>query len=106
MIQVFKYRNGLSPDIMNAFSKPRQNTYNLKNFQIFEFQNPKTEMFDLDNIAYRASQLWKNVHEEGGFSISLPVFKESIEKIRFIFFWCNSCKINIHHLGYTLCSYI
>ena len=64
-------------------------------------QNPKTEIFGLDNITYRATQLWKNVPKEVRFSISLPVLKESIEKIRFIFFWCNSCKINIHHLGHT-----
>ena len=37
MIEVYKYLNGLSPDIF----KLRENTYNLRNFHIFESQNKK-----------------------------------------------------------------
>ena len=61
LIEVYKYLNGLSPDIMNTIFKLRQNTYNLRNFHAFESQNPRTKKFSLDTIAYRASQLWKNV---------------------------------------------
>ena len=57
LIEVYKYLNGLSPDIMNTIFKLRQNTYNLKNFHAFESQNPRTKKFGLDSIAYRASQL-------------------------------------------------
>ena len=39
--------------------KLRENTYNLRNFEIFESQNHRTKKLDLDSIAYRASQLWK-----------------------------------------------
>ena len=41
MIEVYKYLNGLSPDIMSDIFKLGQNTYNLINFHIFEYQNPK-----------------------------------------------------------------
>ena len=41
MIEVYKYLNGLSPDIMSDIFKLRENTYNLRNFHIFESQNPK-----------------------------------------------------------------
>ena len=81
MIEVYKYLNGLSPDIMNDIFKLRENTYNLRNFHIFESQNPRTKKFGLDSIAYRASQLWKNVPELIGKSFSLPVFKVKIKKI-------------------------
>ena len=64
MIEVYKYLNGLSPDIMNTVFKLRQNTCNLRNFHVFESQNPRTKKFGVDSIAYRASQLWKNVPEE------------------------------------------
>ena len=64
MIEVYKYLNGLSPDIMSDIFKLRENTCNLRNFHIFESQNPRTKTFGLDSIAYRASQLWKNVPEE------------------------------------------
>ena len=58
MIQVYKYQNGLSPDILSDIFKLRENTYNLRNFHIFESQNPRTKKFGLDSIAYRASQMF------------------------------------------------
>ena len=63
-IEVYKYLNGLSPDIINSIFKLIQNTYNLRNFDAFESQNPRTKKFGLDSIACRASQLWKNIPEE------------------------------------------
>ena len=84
MIEVYKYLNGLSPDIMSDIFKLRENTYNLRNFHIFESQNPRTKKFGLDSIAYRASQLWKNVPEEIRNSNSLPMFKKKIKKFPLI----------------------
>ena len=79
MTEVYKYLNGLSPDIMCDIFKLRENTYNLRNFRIFESQNPRTKKFGLDCIAYRASQLWKNVPEEIRNSTSLPMFKKKLK---------------------------
>ena len=45
MIEVYKYLNGLSPDIINTIFKLRQDTYNLRNFIIFDRQNPKTKLW-------------------------------------------------------------
>ena len=39
MIEVYKYLNGLSPDIMSHIFKLSENTYNPRNFHIFESQN-------------------------------------------------------------------
>ena len=47
MIEVYKYLNGLSPDIMSDIFKLRENPYNLINFHIFETQNPRTKKFGL-----------------------------------------------------------
>ena len=73
MIEVYKYLNGLSPDIMSDIFKLRENTNNLRNVHIFESQNPRKKKFGLDSIAYRASQLWKNVPKEIRNSTSLPI---------------------------------
>ena len=81
LIEAYKYLNGLSPDIMNAIFKLGQNIYNLRNFHAFESQNPRTKKFDLDSVAYRASQLWKNVPEEIRNSASFLIFQESIKKV-------------------------
>ena len=61
---------------MSDVFKLRENIYNLGNFHIFESQNPRTEKFGLDSIAYRTSLLWKNVPEEIRNSTSLPMFKK------------------------------
>ena len=57
LIEVYKYLNSLSPDIMNTIFQLRQNSYNLRQFHSFESQNPRTKTFGLDSIEYRASQL-------------------------------------------------
>ena len=57
LIEVYKYLNSLSPDIMNTIFQLRQNSYNLRHFHSFESQNPRTKTFGLDSIEYRASQL-------------------------------------------------
>ena len=75
MIEVYNYLSGLSPDIMSEIFKLRQNTYNLRNFHIFESQNPRTKKFGLDSIACRDSQLWKKVPEEIINSTSLLCFR-------------------------------
>ena len=65
MIEVYKYLNGLSPQIM------KQNTCNLRNVHLFECQNPRTKRYGLDCIAYRVSQIWQTVPIEIKDSISL-----------------------------------
>ena len=96
MIEVYKYVNGLSPDIF----KLRENTYNPRSFHIFESQNPRKKKFGLDSIAYRASQLWKNVPEEIRNSTSLPMFNKEIKKVPLISCSCNRCRKYIHHVGF------
>ena len=84
MIEIYRYLNGLSPDIMTDVSKLRENTYNLRNVHIFESQNPRTKRFGLDSIAYRASQLWKNVPEEIRNLTPFPMFKKKLRRSP----WC------------------
>ena len=57
MIEVYKYLNGYSPDIMNDIFKLRENMGNLQNFCIMQKENPCLLKYGLDAIPYRASQL-------------------------------------------------
>ena len=41
MIEVYKYLNGLSPDIISNIFKLRENTYNLRNFHILNLRIPE-----------------------------------------------------------------
>ena len=87
MIEIYKYLNGSSSDIINTIFKLRQNTFNLRNFNIFESQNLKTK------------NLWKHLPEEVKNFFPLPVFKGSMKKVPLISSLCNCYKIYIH-LGY------
>ena len=100
MIEVYKYLNGLYPNSMSDIFKLRENTYNLENSHMFESQNARTKKFGLDSIAYRASQLWKNVPEEIRNSNSLPMFKKKIKKFPLISCSCNCYRKYIHHVGF------
>ena len=44
---------------MNDIFRLVKNTYNLRNFNLFENKNPRTKQYGLDCIAYRASQVGK-----------------------------------------------
>ena len=57
MIEVYKYLNGNLSDIMNDIFKLRKNVCNLRNFHIFQTENPRSLKYGLDAILYRASQL-------------------------------------------------
>ena len=84
---------------MSEIFKLKENTYNLRNVHIFESQNPRTKKFGLDSIAYRASQLWKNIPEEIRNSTSLLMFKKKI-KVPLISCSCICCRKYIHHVGF------
>ena len=101
MIEAHKHLDGLSPDIMSDIFNPRKNTYNLRKFHIFESQNPRTKKFGSDSIAYRVSQLWKNVPKEIRNSTSLLISKKKTKKVPLISCSCNSWRKYIHHVGFT-----
>ena len=53
MIEVYKYLNGHSPDIIK-----RENVYNLRNVDIFQTENACSLKYRLDAIPYHANQPW------------------------------------------------
>ena len=56
MVEVYKDLNEHSPDIMKIFNL-RENMYNLRNFHIFQTEDPHSLKHGLDAIPCRASQL-------------------------------------------------
>ena len=79
MIEVYKYLNGHSPDIMHDIFKLRENMYNLRNFRIFQTENPHSLKYGLDAAPYRVSQLWKQLPIDIRKAASLPLFKNRIK---------------------------
>ena len=56
---------------MTTIFKLKQNTYNLRNFYSFEYQDPITRKFGLDGIAYRASQLCSRTNKKFSLTFNL-----------------------------------
>ena len=79
MTEVFKYLNGLSPDLMNEVFRLKSNYHNVRNFNIFETYIPKTKS-SLNSSVYRANQLWQLVPHEVRKSKSLTQLKSKISK--------------------------
>ena len=58
MIEVYRFLNGLSPQIMNDIFRLRKNTYNLRNFRLLECRNLKTSIYGTETVTYKSSLLW------------------------------------------------
>ena len=64
MIEVFKIINGYAFPIMDKFFIFRENTHNLRNFQIISNENKKTARNGSETVSFRAPLLWANLPEE------------------------------------------
>ena len=100
MIEVYKYLNGHSPDIMNDIFNLRENLYNLRNFYIFQTENFRSVKYGLDAIPYHASQLRQQVPTDIREAASLALFKNRIKTWKCEDCPCRSCKIFIENVGY------
>ena len=85
MIEVYKYLNGHSPDIMNYIFKLRENLCHLRNYHIFQTENSRSLKYGLDAIPYRASELWQQVpidiREASSLTLSKMTFRLGNVKI-------------------------
>ena len=99
MIEVYKYLNGHSPDIMNDIFKLRKNTYNLQNLHIFQTENPGSLKYRLDAIPYRSSQLWQQIPTDDREAASLTLSKNRIKTWKWEDCPCRSCKLFIQNVG-------
>ena len=58
MTEVFEIINGLSRPIMDNFVIFRQNTHNIRNFEIISNENKKTVSYGQETIKLRTPSLW------------------------------------------------
>ena len=79
MTEVYKWLNGISPDIVNdALSKHQ---YNTRRYNIFVTDLTKTDRYGWNSIPYRANQIW---------NLEYPCVE----------YPCTLCKTNLPNLGY------
>ena len=65
--------------MMDNFFIFRENTHNLRNFEIILNENKKTIRYGSETISYRTPLLWANIPEEYKLANSLSEFKSKIK---------------------------
>ena len=89
LIEVYKFLNGYSPDIMNDVFHLRQNTYNLRNFHAFATAVPRNNC-TLNSVAYRANQLWETLPWLEKLMLS-RIIQKRIKKLALHWMPCQIC---------------
>ena len=110
-IKIWKFKNDLSPPIMNGIFFLRQNICNLRKFQEL-FTPTKNTEFRYGNyicincnyncISYTGAQLWNLIPENLKSEPTLKLFKKKIRKWKCQPCPCRMCKTDLHHLGFII----
>ena len=74
--------------------------YSLRNFQVFQTENPCSLKYGLDAIPYRSNQLQTQVPIDIHEAASRALLKNCIKTWRCEDCPCRSCKIFIQDVGY------
>ena len=100
MIEVFKIINGYAPPIMDNIFIFRENTHNLRNFQVILNENKITVRYGSETISYRIPLLWAYFSEECKLTNSLSEFKSEIKTWKCDTCVCRLCRPFRQNLGF------
>ena len=80
-IEIFKFLNGLSPQIMNeVFQVKSLAPYYLRDKNELYSKNPKTVTYETESVSFMTPKIWSIVLQELKTSQSLHSFKKGIRK--------------------------
>ena len=103
-IEVYKFKNGFGPDIMNDIFKTKTHNYDSRNDTIFVPKKINSVYNGTETVSYRAQKTWDIIPE--GIK-TLPTFTEFKKKIKN---WrpnncdCRLCKNYIQGIGFVAIS--
>ena len=97
--EVYKYLNGIFPELMYEVSYLHQNHYNLCSLNVFAKDSPRNK-FMLNYTVYRANQLWKTLPSEVKDCPSSQLFKNRIKTCRWDKCQCRICSRFLASVGY------
>ena len=100
MVGVFKIINGFAPPIMEDFFLFRENTHNIRNFQIISNQSKKSVRYGVETVKYRTPLFWANLPEKYKTATSLNCFKTKIKTWKCETCVCRLCQTYHQNLGY------
>ena len=99
-LEIYKFQNGLSPQIMNDIFFSRQNIYSLRKFQELSTSTKNMVNFGTETISYRGPQLWNLIPDNIKSELTLELFKKKIRKWKCESCPCRMCKTYLQHIGF------
>ena len=90
MTKVYKILNGYAPPIKDNFLICRENTHNLRNFQIILNKNKENSKYGSETMSYKTPLLWANLPKEYKLPNSLSEFKSKIKTWK-----CDACGLSV-----------
>ena len=101
MIEIFKIISALSPLIMDNNFIFRENTRNIRNFQIISNENKETVKYGQEITKFRTLSLPANLPEEHKLAYSSNFFKRKIKKRKCETYPCPLCQTFQKDLGFV-----
>ena len=98
--EMYKVRNGASPEIMQNIFQEIPNHYNLRNNRIWATHNVRTVYNGTETLSFRGPKTWDILPESLKESKSLKHFKREIKMWKPEGCSCRLCKIYIKDLGF------
>ena len=100
MVEVVKIINGFAPPIMEDFFLFRENTHNIRNFQIISNESKKSVRYGLHTVKYRTQLLCANLPEKYKSATTLNSFKTKIKAWKCKTYVCQLFQSYHQNLGF------
>ena len=100
LIEIFKVKMKLAPEIINEVSDIIESPYLLINALRFKSQKICTARYGIETAVFVGSRIWNYMPSELKKSMSLNVFRSKIKTWRPENCPCKLCKIYLQGIGY------
>ena len=100
IIEIFKVKMKLAPEIMNEVFDIIESPYPLRNELRFKSRNIRTVRYGIETAAFGGSRIWRYMPSELKESTSLNEFRSKIKTWKPENCPCKLCKIYLQRIGY------
>ena len=100
IIEIFKVKMKLAPEIMNEVFDIIESPYPLRNELRFKSRNIRTVRYGIETAAFVGSRIWRYMPSELKESTSLNEFRSKIKTWKAENCPCKLCKIYLQKIGY------
>ena len=100
LIEIFKVKMKLAPEIMNEVFDIIESPYPLRNKLRFKSRNIRTVRYGIETAAFAGSKIWSCIPSELKESTSLNEFRSKIKTWKPEDCPCKLCKIYLQRIGY------